>query len=240
MICMWSSCCHCQPVISCFIKIQIGLTFLVPAYPGCPGKEAVKRVSVCQLSLNVLCIFSLQLQSYSCDKFPSKIGLRMFEMYCKTKRVVFSRIVCLSICVKVCMCVCVCVLVEDIKLNSTVFHWPDSLSTVFEVNQNRLENRRERAKDELKKKIVAFEEKLAEHNKEIETFRKKEVRTGYRVHCLCLCRSVSKNVRRITSQDLDVLKAKCVLMTGVRYSVSSLHVVSMCCWSAILLCITCN
>ena len=24
------------PVISCFIKIHIGLTFLVPAYPGCP------------------------------------------------------------------------------------------------------------------------------------------------------------------------------------------------------------
>jgi len=23
-------------------KIQIGFTFLVPAYPGCPGKEAVK------------------------------------------------------------------------------------------------------------------------------------------------------------------------------------------------------
>ena len=33
------------PHISCFIKIQIGLTFLVPAYPGCPGKQAVKRVS---------------------------------------------------------------------------------------------------------------------------------------------------------------------------------------------------
>ena len=23
-------------------KIQIGFTFLVPAYPGCPGEEAVK------------------------------------------------------------------------------------------------------------------------------------------------------------------------------------------------------
>jgi len=28
------------PTISCFIKIQIGLTFLVLAYPGSPGKEA--------------------------------------------------------------------------------------------------------------------------------------------------------------------------------------------------------
>jgi len=31
----------------CFIKIQIGLTFLVPAYPGHPGKKAIKRVSLC-------------------------------------------------------------------------------------------------------------------------------------------------------------------------------------------------
>jgi len=36
--------CHSRPIISCFIKIQIGLTFLMPAYPGCPGKETIKRV----------------------------------------------------------------------------------------------------------------------------------------------------------------------------------------------------
>ena len=30
---------HC---LYCSSKIQIGFTFLVPAYPGCPGKEAVK------------------------------------------------------------------------------------------------------------------------------------------------------------------------------------------------------
>ena len=45
VICMWSSWWHCHLVISCFIKIQIVLTFLVLAYPGCPGKEAIKRVS---------------------------------------------------------------------------------------------------------------------------------------------------------------------------------------------------
>ena len=34
--------------VSCFIKIQIGITFLVPAHLGSPGKRAVKRgVSVC-------------------------------------------------------------------------------------------------------------------------------------------------------------------------------------------------
>jgi len=32
--------------ISCFIKIQIGYTFLVPAHLGSPGKRAVKWVCV--------------------------------------------------------------------------------------------------------------------------------------------------------------------------------------------------
>jgi len=32
--------------VSCFSEIQIGFTFLVPAYPGSPGKTAVKRVCV--------------------------------------------------------------------------------------------------------------------------------------------------------------------------------------------------
>ena len=30
--------------VSCFSKIQIGVTFLVPVHPGSPGKGAVKRV----------------------------------------------------------------------------------------------------------------------------------------------------------------------------------------------------
>jgi len=37
MICIWSSWCQCHPIILYFIKIQIGLTFLVPAYPSYPG-----------------------------------------------------------------------------------------------------------------------------------------------------------------------------------------------------------
>jgi len=32
--------------VSCFSKMQIGFTFLVPAYPGNPGQRAVKRVCV--------------------------------------------------------------------------------------------------------------------------------------------------------------------------------------------------
>ena len=33
--------------VTCFSKIQIGFTFLVPAHPGSPGQRAVKRVCVC-------------------------------------------------------------------------------------------------------------------------------------------------------------------------------------------------
>ena len=40
--------------VSCFSKIQIGFTFLVPAYPGSPGQRAVKRVCVCVCN----CLFS--------------------------------------------------------------------------------------------------------------------------------------------------------------------------------------
>jgi len=33
--------------VSCFSKIQIGCTFLVPAHPGSPGKRDVKWACVC-------------------------------------------------------------------------------------------------------------------------------------------------------------------------------------------------
>jgi len=38
--------------VSCFSKIQIGFTFLVPADLGSPGKRAVKRVCVLVLLNN--------------------------------------------------------------------------------------------------------------------------------------------------------------------------------------------
>jgi len=43
--------------VSCFNKIQIGFTFLVPADPSSPGKRAVKRVCVCVL---VLTLFAMR------------------------------------------------------------------------------------------------------------------------------------------------------------------------------------
>ena len=50
--------------VSCSSKIQIGFTYLVPAYPGCPGKEAVKWLcsscSSCShtLSCSLTCLAS--------------------------------------------------------------------------------------------------------------------------------------------------------------------------------------
>jgi len=39
--------------VSCFSKIQIGFTVLVPSHPGSPGQRAVKRVCVCVMAVNV-------------------------------------------------------------------------------------------------------------------------------------------------------------------------------------------
>jgi len=40
--------------VSCFSIIQIGFTFLVPAYSDSPGKWAVKRVCVCACDTSYL------------------------------------------------------------------------------------------------------------------------------------------------------------------------------------------
>jgi len=72
MACIWSSWCH-PPVISCFIKIQLGLTFLMPAYPGCPGKEAVKWVLV----LFFVCMSQLYFNSILAKRQLALFGLLM-------------------------------------------------------------------------------------------------------------------------------------------------------------------
>jgi len=43
--------------VSCFSKIQIGFTFLVPAHLGSPSKRAIKRMCVCVLSHKAIPIF---------------------------------------------------------------------------------------------------------------------------------------------------------------------------------------
>jgi len=44
--------------VSCFSKIHIGVTFLVQAYLGSPGKRAVKRVCVCDYYAMLLVSFT--------------------------------------------------------------------------------------------------------------------------------------------------------------------------------------
>ena len=48
--------------VSCFSKIQIGFTFLLPAHLGSPGQRAVKRVCVCVC----VCVISPFLAGDSC------------------------------------------------------------------------------------------------------------------------------------------------------------------------------
>ena len=47
--CIWPSWCHCRS-LTCFSKIQIGFTFLVPAHLGSPGQRAAKLVCCCCLA----------------------------------------------------------------------------------------------------------------------------------------------------------------------------------------------
>jgi len=43
------------PTVSCFSKMQIGITFLVPAHPGSPGQRAIKRARV-RACVRVVCV----------------------------------------------------------------------------------------------------------------------------------------------------------------------------------------
>jgi len=54
--------------VSCFSKIQIGFTFLVPAHPGSPGQRAVKRVCVC------VCVSVARVCFIRCFALRSEIG----------------------------------------------------------------------------------------------------------------------------------------------------------------------
>jgi len=63
--------------VSCSSKIQIGFTFLVPAYPGCPGKEAVKWLLLLLSLQNVLfySLFFVGLLSVGCQPTLSVDGV---------------------------------------------------------------------------------------------------------------------------------------------------------------------
>ena len=65
--------------VSCFSKIQIGFSFLVPAHLGSPGKRAVKRVCVCVCNVEYnACVWQESDQeNEEKDSLPSgRTGLR--------------------------------------------------------------------------------------------------------------------------------------------------------------------
>jgi len=63
--------------VSCFRKIQIYFTFLVPAHPGSPGQRAVKRVYVCMLSFTLLLTQLITRQRFHVDprSYRTLIGI---------------------------------------------------------------------------------------------------------------------------------------------------------------------
>ncbi|KAJ8399893.1 hypothetical protein AAFF_G00406230 [Aldrovandia affinis] len=66
---------------------------------------------------------------------------------------------------------------EDVKLNSTVFHWPDQILLLFEQSKSRLASYKEDAEDHLLKRISEFGKMLEGVSKEVEGFKKKELMT---------------------------------------------------------------
>jgi len=67
--------------VSCFSKIQIGFTFLVPAHLCCPGQRAVKRLCVC-VCVCVVCVQDRQLycaqQLKTSSRPMGRIKLKVF------------------------------------------------------------------------------------------------------------------------------------------------------------------
>jgi len=61
--------------VSCFSRIQVSFTFLVPAHPGSPGKRAIKWVCVC--------IFHTIYASYAFSALTLLVGLQEGHSACK-------------------------------------------------------------------------------------------------------------------------------------------------------------
>ena len=79
--------------VSCFNKIQIGFTFLVPADPGSPGKRTIICVCVC------VCVILWLILAFVCEY--SEMKLLLVVLCCGT--VFVSQSVHPSLCHEVCV-----------------------------------------------------------------------------------------------------------------------------------------
>ncbi|KAM5227717.1 LOW QUALITY PROTEIN: dynein axonemal heavy chain 3 [Ctenodactylus gundi] len=96
---------------------------------------------------------------------------------------------------------------EDIKLNSTLFLWPDQIEDVFESSRNLLLNKRDQAEKELIRRCSEFDVKLESYSKELEGFRRREVMTT---------EEMKHNVEKLTelSKNLDQALVEFELING--------------------------
>jgi hypothetical protein len=60
---------------------------------------------------------------------------------------------------------------EDIKLNSTVFFWPELVMSILEKNQARLAGMREKTEDKLRDRVTRYDEKLKDMLKKVEAYK---------------------------------------------------------------------
>nr|XP_023674913.1 dynein heavy chain 3, axonemal [Paramormyrops kingsleyae] len=64
---------------------------------------------------------------------------------------------------------------EDLKLNSSLFRWPEKILPVFELNKSRLATCRDRTEDVILTRISKFVQKLQSISKDVEAFKRKEL-----------------------------------------------------------------
>ncbi|XP_028831809.1 dynein heavy chain 3, axonemal isoform X2 [Denticeps clupeoides] len=65
--------------------------------------------------------------------------------------------------------------VADLKLNATVFHWPQKIKDILDSSKDKVDSRRDVAEEQLMKRIAEFEQKLQQISKELESFKKREL-----------------------------------------------------------------
>ncbi|XP_061330226.1 dynein axonemal heavy chain 3 isoform X2 [Pezoporus flaviventris] len=66
---------------------------------------------------------------------------------------------------------------DDIRLNSTVFHWPNQIETIFDNSRYELSNKRKHIEKALLERCSQFEEALEGYNREVESFKKRGMMT---------------------------------------------------------------
>ncbi|KAJ7400487.1 hypothetical protein BTVI_105082 [Pitangus sulphuratus] len=66
---------------------------------------------------------------------------------------------------------------DDIKLNSSVFHWPEQIQKIFDNSKELSNKRRDHVEMMLIERCSQFEKTLQGYNKELESYKKKDVMT---------------------------------------------------------------